>query len=332
MIVKSVRLTNFRCKDNYLFECKNETELILGKNGCGKTSILEAIYIATQGKSFRATDPEIMKHGADYYRIVLKYEDGIETIVTYDGNDKIFLTGDKKSKRLPIKYKYPVVLFLPDDLHIFETSPTKKRDFFDRIISGCFPEYSLILSRYNKALRQRNIILKDSEVVDSELLFSWNIMLAKYGTEIRDYRKKIVEKINEKITEVYRSIAKNEDEISIRIKSFGPEKTENSYFLRLENDLEKDVMLGHTTYGVHRDDFEFIFNEKDASGSASRGESRSIILALKFIEANMIYEKTHKKPIVLLDDVFSELDDVRQKALTENFKDNQVIITSVAGI
>jgi DNA replication and repair protein RecF len=109
----------------------------------------------------------------------------------------------------------------------------------------------------------------------------------------------------------------------------GETVSENEYLRRLEAEMGRDLILGHTGFGVHRDNYEFLFNGSDANGSASRGEVRSIVLAMKFIEADLIFEKTSKRPVVLLDDVFSELDKVRQKALTQNFKDNQVIITSV---
>jgi DNA replication and repair protein RecF len=161
-------------------------------------------------------------------------------------------------------------------------------------------------------------------------MLSWNILLAKYGAEIAKFRKQFVGEINEKFTEMYRSIADNQDEVEIKVETLTSEDS-NKYLQMLEAGFEKDLALGHTSFGVHRDDFIFLFNQKEADGSASRGETRSMILALKFIEAEMILNKLGKRPIVLLDDVFSELDDVRRKCLVENFRDNQVIITSVEG-
>ena len=162
------------------------------------------------------------------------------------------------------------------------------------------------------------------------MMFSWNVLLAKYGAEITKFRKQFVDEINEKFTKVYRSIANNQDEVKIQISTSTIDNSDK-YLRMLEESFEKDLALGHTSFGVHRDDFVFLFNQKEADGSASRGETRSMILALKFIEADMILEKLSKRPIVLLDDVFSELDDVRRRSLVENFRDNQVIITSVEG-
>ena len=335
MIIQSVKLVNFRSHDEFLLQCNKKTSLLVGENGSGKTSVLEAIYEALRGKSFRATDEEILKRGTEFYRIELDFTDGTKTIVLYDGQRKQFLVEDKKKIRLPKKNRYPIVLFLPEDLHLVATSPTKRRNYFDRVISEFNESYSNSLLKYEKALRQRNELLKkykidedDNKVIDRDF-FSWNILLAKYGLEIRNYRKQYLDRLNAEFNQVYHSIVENGDRVFLKLNLFGGEITEADYFNRLENEFRRDLILGHTGFGIHRDDFIFLFNEKEADGTASRGELRSMILAMKFIEADLIFRETGKRPVVLLDDVFSELDNVRQKSLVKNFKDNQVIITSV---
>jgi len=335
MIIQSVKLVNFRSHDEFLLQCNKKTSLLVGENGSGKTSVLEAIYEALRGKSFRATDEEILKRGTEFYRIELDFTDGTKTIVLYDGQRKQFLVEDKKKTRLPKKNRYPIVLFLPEDLHLVATSPTKRRNYFDRVISEFNESYSNSLLKYEKALRQRNELLKkhkidedDNKVIDRDF-FSWNILLAKYGLEIRNYRKQYLDKLNAEFNQVYHSIVENGDQVFLKLNLFGGDITEADYFNRLENEFRRDLILGHTGFGIHRDDFIFLFNEKEADGTASRGELRSMILAMKFIEADLIFRETGKRPVVLLDDVFSELDNVRQKSLVKNFKDNQVIITSV---
>lgn len=335
MIIQSVKLVNFRSHDEFLLQCNKKTSLLVGENGSGKTSVLEAIYEALRGKSFRATDEEILKRGTEFYRIELDFTDGTKTIVLYDGQRKQFLVEDKKKTRLPKKNRYPIVLFLPEDLHLVATSPTKRRNYFDRVISEFNESYGNSLLKYEKALRQRNELLKkhkidedDNKVIDRDF-FSWNILLAKYGLEIRNYRKQYLDKLNAEFNQVYHSIVENGDQVFLKLNLFGGEITEADYFNRLENEFRRDLILGHTGFGIHRDDFIFLFNEKEADGTASRGELRSMILAMKFIEADLIFRETGKRPVVLLDDVFSELDNVRQKSLVKNFKDNQVIITSV---
>ena len=335
MIIQSVQLVNFRSHDEFLLKCNKKTSLLIGENGSGKTSVLEAIYEALRGKSFKASDNEILKRGADFYRVELNFCDGKKTVVLFDGKKKQFLVEDKKVARLPKRNRYPVVLFLPDDLHLVATSPIKRRAYFDRVLAEFDESYSSSLLKYEKSLKQRNELLKryvkDGEAgrISKSDFFSWNILLAKYGLEIRNRRKQYLEKLNSVYSDVYHSIVDNDDSVYLKLELFGGEISEADYFNRLEAELARDLVLGYTGFGIHRDDFVFLFNEREADGTASRGELRSIILAMKFIEADLIFQETGKRPVVLLDDVFSELDNMRQKSLVKNFKDNQVIMTSV---
>lgn len=331
MIIKSIKLTNFRNHSDYYLDCDQNTSLILGKNGSGKTSVLEAIYISTRGKSFRATDAEIIKTNTDFYRVELEYKNGEQIIVTFDGKNKTFLVLDKKTRRLPKKNKYPIILFLPSDLNLISHSPGRRRDYFNRVFSEFDENYNQNLLKYEKSLKQRNELLKN-EQISKEALFSWNLMLAKYGTELSKKRQKFIQEINQELTKTYRSITENSDEVSILYQTETNNLSESEYLKTLEKNFQKDLYLGHSSFGVHRDDYIFYFNHKVANGSASRGETRSIILALKFIEADLIYQKQHKKPIILLDDVFSELDPTRRRCLVKNFQNHQVIITSVEDI
>lgn len=308
-----------------VLECNPQTTKIVGENGCGKTSILEAIYEAMQGKSFRAVDREILKRDEEFYRVELEYEDGRKVVVVFDGEKKEFLVEDKKTRRLPKKSKYPVVLFDPDDLNLVGSSPTSRRNYFDRVFSQLSEAYGVALNKYNKALKQRNELLKQ-EAVDLGDLFSWDVLLTKYGAELGKVRAEFTEQMNEKLTEVYRSIAENEDEVELKyVSEVG---SESEFLKKLEDGFERDKILGHTSFGVHHDNYEFEFNQVKADGSASRGEVRSMVIALKFIEAEMVMKKLGQVPVVLLDDVFSELDETRQKCLVRNFQKNQIIITS----
>lgn len=326
MIIKRVKLQNFRSHDGFVLDCDMHTTKIVGENGCGKTSILEAIYEAMQGKSFRAVDREIVRRGDEFYRVELEYEDGRKVVVIFDGDKKEFLVEDKRTRRLPKKAKYPIVLFEPDDLNLVGSSPTSRRNYFDRVFGQLSERYSLALIRYNKALKQRNELLK-REVISTGDVFSWDVLLTKYGAELCRERKEFIEEINKKITEVYRSIAENDDETMVEYVT--EVESESGFLAELERNFERDRILGHTSFGVHRDNYEFIFNQTKADGSASRGEVRSMVIALKFIEAEMVVKRMGRSPVVLLDDVFSELDEVRQKCLVRNFRDNQIILTSV---
>lgn len=324
-IIESIKVKNFRSHTDFFFACSKPTTLIIGENGSGKTSVLEAIYLSLRGKSFKGTDAEIMKRGADFYRIELIFADAQKIIVRYNGDHKEFDISAKKSRRLPRKNQYPVILFEPDDLHLIGSSPSRRRDYFDRLFSQMDENYASALRKYSRALKQRNDLLKN-KLATADNVFSWDIILARYGAEISKQRHANIQKINDQLTKVYRNIAKNQDECSI--KYTGRDQDENSYLLTLTNNLARDSLYGHTSFGIHRDDYEFTFNHQLASGSASRGEIRSIILALKFIEAAIVKEALGKNPLVLLDDIFSELDETRQTHLIKNFKNHQIIITS----
>lgn len=325
-MIRKIKMSNFRSHEEFVLNCDPKTTVITGENGCGKTSVLEAVYEAMRGKSFRATDKEIVRRGTEYYRVELEYEDGRRVVVVYDGLKKEFLAEDKKSRRLPKKSKYPIVLFEPDDLHLVGSSPVSRRNYFDRIFGQLSENYGVKLAKYNKALRQRNELLK-GEFVKLEDLFSWDVLLVKYGVELAEERGKFVTRINEVFTDVYRSIAENGDEVRLEYRS--GVTTESGFMADLNAGFQRDSLLGHTSCGIHHDSYDFVFNDVKADGSASRGEVRSSVLALKFIEAEMVTESLMVKPLVLLDDVFSELDETRQRCLVKNFRDNQVILTSV---
>ncbi len=330
MILKTLRVQNFRTHSDFILEIGEKSTLISGANGSGKTSLLEAIYFALQGTSFRSSDKEILRNdGSSWFRIDLKdSKDSLRTIIFNDAvqkSKKQFLVDGNKKARLSSNLRIPVVLFEPDDLQLLSGSPTRRRNFLDYFLSQIFPSFQLALARYNKALKQRNNLLKRDNVSKDEL-FPWNLMLAEYGAEIISKRQDFLELLNSKIEEVYFEISGVKDEIEIDY--LGEKISKNEILAILSENIERDKILGYTNFGPHKHDIQFIFNKKPAQNVASRGENRSLVLALKFIETDILSDLTSKRPIVLLDDVFSELDDDRQKLLTKHFSKYQTIITS----
>lgn len=330
MILKTLRVQNFRTHYDFILEIGEKSTLISGANGSGKTSLLEAIYFALQGTSFRSSDKEILRNdGSSWFRIDLKdSKDSLRTIIFNDAiqkSKKQFLVDGNKKARLSSNLRIPVVLFEPDDLQLLSGSPTRRRNFLDYFLSQIFPSFQLALARYNKALKQRNNLLKRDNVSKDEL-FPWNLMLAEYGAEIISKRQDFLELLNSKIEEVYFEISGVKDEI--KINYLGEKVSKNEILAILSENIERDKILGYTNFGPHKHDIQFIFNRKPAQNVASRGENRSLVLALKFIETDILADLTSKRPIVLLDDVFSELDDDRQKLLTKHFSKYQTIITS----
>ena len=330
MILKTLRVQNFRTHSDFILEIGEKSTLISGANGSGKTSLLEAIYFALQGTSFRSSDKEILRNdGSSWFRIDLKdSKDSLRTIIFNDAvqkSKKQFLVDGNKKARLGANLRIPVVLFEPDDLQLLSGSPTRRRNFLDYFLSQIFPSFQLALARYNKALKQRNNLLKRNNVSKDEL-FPWNLMLAEYGAEIISKRQDFLELLNSKIEEVYFEISGVKDEI--KIDYLGEKVSKNEILAILSENIERDKILGYTNFGPHKHDIQFIFNKKPAQNVVSRGENRSLVLALKFIETDILADLTSKRPIVLLDDVFSELDDDRQKLLTKHFSKYQTIITS----
>ena len=330
MILKTLRVQNFRTHSDFILEIGEKSTLISGANGSGKTSLLEAIYFALQGTSFRSSDKEILRNdGSSWFRIDLKdSRDSLRTIIFNNAvqkSKKQFLVDGNKKARLSANLRIPVVLFEPDDLQLLSGSPTRRRNFLDYFLSQIFPSFQLALTRYSKALKQRNNLLKRDNVSKDEL-FPWNLMLAEYGAEIISKRQDFLELLNSKIEEVYFEISGVKDEIEIDY--LGEKVSKNEILAILSENIERDKILGYTNFGPHKHDIQFIFNKKPAQNVASRGENRSLVLALQFIETDILSDLTSKRPIVLLDDVFSELDDDRQKLLTKHFSKYQTIITS----
>lgn len=333
MNITSIRIQNFRSHTDATIELNKKSTLITGKNGSGKTSLLEAIYIAIQGSSFRSSDDEIIKYGNSWYRIDINFEDDHKRIIKFDSNKKqsrkTFDIDGIKKNRLPSNYKIPVILFEPEDLQLLSGSPNRRRNFLDKFLAQAYLSFSISLSRYNKALRHRNALLKQDNVTEDQL-FPWNLILSEYAYEITSRRIELIKNINKQIKEIYKQISGVNDDIEIIYN--GKEITKQELLQEFIKNNQCDKILGYTTIGPHRHDFIFKFNGRNACDIASRGENRSLILALKFIETDFLADIVDKKPIVLLDDVFSELDKNRQKLLTTHFSSYQTIITSTEAI
>jgi len=331
MIIRSVSVENIRAHKTFSHKLSPNVTVITGPNGSGKTTLLEAIAVALGGKSFKGTDKELLRAGSDWWRIDVVLDEQ-ERAVKFNpinpSKRKTFVIDDKTTARIPAAAVYPSVLFDPDDLRLLGGSPTRRRQFIDRFAAQINPGYSRIVHRYERALQQRNKLLKMGGSLDS--LFAWNVSLSEYGAQMIDARVQLIEQLNSGLNATYNMIAQSNDTVSIHYSHTLIDNTKQKLLHELELHYERDRLIGATSVGPHRHDVLFQFNTSPATAVASRGEVRTIILALKFLEVDIIQQLVGQPPVVLLDDVFSELDEMRQTHLATRFKDNQIIMTSAS--
>lgn len=327
--IATLHIYNVRNHRERTIDLLPRTTIITGKNGTGKTSLLESLYINLQGSSFRGGDKEIVNQNASWYRIDCIMDNGTTRSVRFDASKqtgkKHFIIDEKTNYRLPIGSKLPVVLFEPEDLRLLSGSPSRRRQFLDRIISQVDPQYHRSVIRYERALRQRNALLK-KDTLHNDDLFVWNVALSEYGAYILQERVAFIERLNQQLADQYSDIAKTSDVVTVHYSHTLIDSIQQKLLHELSANLQKDSLLGYTTTGPHRDDLLFIYNNTPAHQIASRGENRTIVLALKLIESRLIESITGIKPLILLDDVFSELDEDRQNNITNSVY--QTVITS----
>lgn len=297
-----------------------------GNNGVGKTAVLEAIHIALMGTSFKGTDKDVVQHEKDWYKIDLASNDPkMAREVRYIYSKKQFTVDTKISVRLSAKQKFPVVLFTPDDLRLIGGSPARRRHYIDQLICQIEPHYTSILRRYERALMQRNKLLKADQVT-RDALFPWNIILSDTGAQIINLRNKYLAILDVSLEARYNEVAGSANSVKV-LYTHGPTQT-TELLSAIEKSFDIDVHYHTTTVGPHRHDFTIRLNHHDADTTASRGEIRTLILSLKSTEAGMIEKLKNVSPIILLDDVYGELDNERQQMLLVLFRNKQLVITS----
>lgn len=331
MIIRSVAVENIRTHSSFRHDLSPNVTLITGLNGSGKTTLLEAITVALGGKSFKGSDRELLRRGSDWWRVDVMCDDQERVVKfnpTHPTKRKSFTVDDKTTVRIPAAAVYPVILFEPDDLRLLHGSPSRRRLFIDRFASQIQPEYGRVLRRYERALLQRNKLLKLGGARND--LFAWNISLSEYGAQIIDTRVKLIERLNLGLNTTYNTIAQTNDTVSIHYSHTLIDNTQQKLLRELEQQYERDRIVGSTSVGPHRHDVLFHFNASPAIEVASRGEARTVLLALKFLEVDIVQQLTNLSPIVLLDDVFSELDEIRQTHLATKFQNHQIIMTSAS--
>lgn len=334
MYIKEIQLKDFRNYTNLKAKFHKNVNIFLGQNAQGKTNLLESIYITSMGKSFRTgKDKDMIRFGSDFFRVkataVKEDELTVEMAVNQDGKKGIKIDEIKARKMSELFENIYIVIFSPEDLRIVKDEPEKRRKFIDRELCQIKPSYYVNLNKYKKVLAQRNAYLKEYEIDDS-ILDIWDMQLAEYGSKIIELRNEFIKKINVISRSIHKDITNKKEELQV-IYEPSIEYCNNLqeiYYKELKLNRSNDIRKRNTGKGPHKDDLKLISNGIDLRNFGSQGQQRTAALSLKLSEIKLIKEETEENPILLLDDVLSELDRERQKFLINSLKDTQIFITT----
>ena len=331
MWINKIKVNNFRNYDNEEIELNKNINIFYGENAQGKTNIIEAIFLSSMGKSFRAKkDKEMIKLSENRAMIEIlfnkKDRDG-KIKIELQNKKNVYLNGIKLKKLSELLGNINIVIFTPDDINILKGGPQNRRRFLDIMISQLKPNYMYNLNLYLKTLEQRNNYLRQIKEYnkDENLLEIWDEKLAEYAFNIYNYRNEFINKIKNKIKNIHSEITNNKEKIEIEYLT---ECESKEKYLKLLKDRRKlDIIKGYTTKGIHRDDFIIYINKKEVGIFGSQGQNRTAMLSLKLSELQVIYDDIGEYPILLLDDFMSELDCKRRENFLNHIKNIQVIIT-----
>ncbi len=336
MFVEQVFLSNFRNYKSGNVKFKEGTNVIYGANARGKTNILESIYIMSTSRSHRgAKEAEMIRFGKENAKIAAKFyshgrENKAEIDFFSDKKKRIKINGVVADKTSQLMGYLNTVIFCPEDLKLVKGSPGIRRKMLDLGICQLRQRYFHSLSAYYKILEQRNKLLKDDP--ESEMLWVWNEKLVEKGTDIIWYRNSFIDRLNEKIKKIIFEICNEKINLiydcGFEISDFkDKECIKKSFETELDKNLQREKKFGMSLVGPHRDDFKIILNGNEAKFYASQGQQRTIVLAIKMAEVEIIKDDMGETPVLLLDDILSELDESRRSYVLNKIKEIQVIVT-----
>ncbi|MGB4338664.1 MAG: DNA replication/repair protein RecF [Bacillota bacterium] len=352
MWVNRIELTDFRNFRHVAIELAKGLNLFLGLNAQGKTNLLESVYAASTGGSYRAArDADMIRWGQPLFRIQLQVQRSLgpvrlELSVSASGRRLARVNGSRRVRPSELSDYLNVVMFTPDHLNLVKGPPSERRRFLDVEISQVSPAYRSWLETYNKALAQRNALLKQmgqgrfsvktDPSAEGQLLRAWDQQLVGAGARITVRRAQVVLDLSGRARDAHRRIAGDEAELalvyrpSVECPEGGVEEVAEAFRLRLAQLRQAELTRGVTLAGPHRDDFRFELDGVDLGAFGSQGQQRSAVLALKLAEVDFITERVSERPVLLLDDVLSELDAGRRIRLMELVESGcQALLTSV---
>ena len=336
MPIKEIGLVSFRNHDTINMKFCPNINVIWGKNGSGKTAILEAIHSLSIGRSFRTSrKKELLKDDKEFFNITGKFEqaDKIQEIQinqTKDGARRILIDGNKLESIRELVGLNPVVLLSPEEQIITKGTPQDQRNYFNKLFSVISTKYFSILTEYNRILKQRNKLLDDFNLINKveKELNIWNERISEIGQKLWKEKAKYFKKYSLELKSTLKDF-KNSKVTFLCEQVTKVSENEKEYIEILKKRQNKDIYLGRTTFGPHTDKTTFIFNGKNIKQYGSQGEHKLALLLIKIAEVKLIRNVTQKVPIVLLDDLFAKLDDLRSKqAMAMIDSDLQTIITT----
>jgi len=347
MRIEKISLENLRNYKTFEFKFPEDKNIVLfiGKNGKGKTNFLEAIYTLSLGRSFRSQQYEdLIFWDEEFARIkahIKNEEDGIDLesfFSKFPRKMKVFKKNDVRIKHQDFLGNLATVLFHPEDLNMLYLSPSLRRKYMDITLSQTDKEYLVNFGNYRKVLKQRNSLLSQirerkfkSENVNNLFvnLEVLNLQIIEYGKRVIEKRVILIDYLNKNIEKNYREISGGNEKIKVEyLTKLDLKNIEESYYKKLEDRRDLEILKGKTLYGPHLDDLKFFIDDHEISKSASRGEFRTLLLTIKLAEISFIKERIGEYPVLLLDDVFSELDIGRQKHFLKSIEGCQTIITA----
>ena len=332
MQIQHLELYDFRNYEELSMDFSSGVNLLYGDNAQGKTNLLDAVYLSATSRSLRGSkDRELIRFGCNEAHIITK-------VVSRDCPHRVDIHLRKNKVKgiavdgVPIKRSaellglLQVISFSPDDLSLVKSGPAERRRFFDMELSQMDRAYCGYLARYQRVLAQRNNLLKQisGNLSLKDTVSVWDEQLVEYGSEIIRRRREFTNRLQPIVREKHLLISGGTEELSM---NYAPYVTEEAYAARLARDLERDIILRATEAGPHRDDLEFAVNGRDVRMFGSQGQQRSTALSLKLSEIELVRRERKESPILLLDDVLSELDRNRQQQLLAEIHDIQTIVT-----
>ena len=337
MYITEISLKNFRNYENLNISLSPGINLVYGDNAQGKTNLIEGIYFSSMAKSFKfSPDMGFINFGKEKAEIsVLYFSDRRkkENKIIFDKKKgkQIEINGVPIKRRIDFIGNLNVVLFSPQDMDTVKDSPSFRRKYMDLCAGQLRKKYLSALTNYNRTLSQKSKLLKNEDISTIDV---WNEKLAEYGSIIMWYRISLINRIKEIIRPIFDEISEGKEEIKLKyLKTVPFDENSNIKYIKTEflNSLnkykEKEIKEKVCLLGPHRDDLIFYINGKNAKIYGSQGQQKSIVLALKMVQAELFYQQTGEYPVLLLDDITSEFDLKRRKYLMEKLKNKQVIIT-----